>query len=40
MVNGVISAVKLSVVIPTKNEEKDIGDCLRSLSRQKYRDFD
>jgi glycosyltransferase involved in cell wall biosynthesis len=32
--------VKISVVIPTKNEERDIKDCLNSLSKQSYKNFE
>lgn len=30
----------LSVVIPTYNEEKDIGNCLNSLFKQSYKNFE
>jgi glycosyltransferase involved in cell wall biosynthesis len=36
----IIPLVKISVVIPAKNEERDIKDCLNSLSRQSYKDFE
>lgn len=32
--------MKLSVIIPTYNEEKSIGECLSSLDKQTYPDFD
>ena len=32
--------MKLSVIIPTFNEEKSIGECLRSLFQQSYNDFE
>ncbi|HLD41486.1 MAG TPA: glycosyltransferase [archaeon] len=32
--------VKLSVIIPTLNEEKYIGKCLQSLKNQTFRDFE
>ncbi len=32
--------MKVSIVIPTYNEEKTIGECLDSLSRQSFRDFE
>ncbi len=32
--------VNISVVIPTKNEEEDLGKCLESLKNQSYPDFD
>jgi glycosyltransferase involved in cell wall biosynthesis len=30
----------LSIIIPTYNEEKDIGDCLNSLKEQSYKNFE
>jgi len=30
----------ISVIIPTYNEEKDISECLRSLEKQTYKDFE
>jgi glycosyltransferase involved in cell wall biosynthesis len=32
--------MKISVIIPTKNEERTIGKCLESLKKQSYEDFD
>ncbi len=32
--------MKLSVIIPTYNEEKSVGDCLESLARQTYPDLE
>lgn len=32
--------MKLSIIIPTYNEEKVIGECLKSLARQSYQDFE
>lgn len=32
--------VKVSVIIPTYNEEKDILDCLKSLESQSFKDFE
>lgn len=32
--------MKISVIIPALNEEKFIGECLRSISEQSYKDFD
>ena len=32
--------VKISVVIPTYNDEKDIGKCLSTLKRQTFKDFE
>ena len=32
--------MKVSVIIPTYNEEKVIGECLRSLANQTYKDFE
>lgn len=32
--------MKLSVIIPVYNEGKYIGDCLKSLSKQSFRDFE
>lgn len=32
--------MKISVVIPTKNEEKNIENCLKSLKKQTYKNFD
>ncbi len=32
--------MKISVIIPTYNEASVIGDCLRSLSKQSYKDFE
>jgi glycosyltransferase involved in cell wall biosynthesis len=32
--------MKLSVIIPTYNEEQDIVDCVASLSKQSYKDFE
>lgn len=34
------SALKISVIIPTFNEEKVISDCLNSLIKQSYQDFE
>ena len=31
---------EVSVVIPVYNEEKDIGDCLKSLKKQAYKDIE
>jgi len=31
---------KVSVVIPVYNEEAVIGDCLKSLEKQAYEDFE
>jgi glycosyltransferase involved in cell wall biosynthesis len=31
---------KVSVVIPTYNEERDIGECLKSLGKQSFRNFE
>lgn len=32
--------MKVSVVVPSKNEEKDIKDCAESISKQDYKDFE
>ena len=32
--------VKLSVIIPSYNEEQDIGECLESLKKQSFKDFE
>lgn len=32
--------VKISVIIPTYNNEKDIGECLKSLKNQTFKDFE
>lgn len=32
--------MKISVIIPTYNEEKSIGDCLDSLGKQSYKDIE
>src|SRR3972149_5566353 len=32
--------MKISVIIPTYNETSVIGECLRSLSKQSYKDFE
>lgn len=29
----------ISVIIPTFNEERDIGNCLKSLRKQSYKNF-
>lgn len=34
------SMVKLSVIIPTYNEEKDIAACVESLQKQSHKDFE
>ncbi|MEK6855964.1 MAG: glycosyltransferase family A protein [Nanoarchaeota archaeon] len=31
---------KVTIVVPTYNEEKDIGECLKSLRKQSYKDFE
>ncbi|MFH1864183.1 MAG: glycosyltransferase, partial [bacterium] len=32
--------MKVSVIIPTYNEEKTIGECLTSLLRQSYKNIE
>jgi len=32
--------MKISVIIPAYNEEKNIGDCLKSIRENRYSDFD
>ena len=32
--------MKVSIIIPTKNEEKNIGNCLESLAEQIFQDFE
>lgn len=32
--------MKISVIVPTYNEERDIEDCLKSLAKQNHKDFE
>ncbi len=36
----ILSIKMISIIIPTYNEEKDILDCLKSLERQTYKNFE
>jgi len=32
--------VKYSLIVPAYNEEKNIGNCLTSLKKQRYKDYE